>query len=230
MTNWTAVKEVKEKSAAKGKALAVLEAIARHINRKTGDAYPGRERIADLADCHPDNVRKYRRELEKLGELETEIQGGPGTSKLDKPNLYRIPLLAESLNSPPEQKCISDCVDRDKRKEIHHPNRPNNTKFIYSGGEARVDEDSEVFVCSNSTVLDKLKEFSVYELFRGAAGEAQFANLDPSNPELGLLRRELVRRTGLIPPPGFDSRMTREEASAKLHEMFSRKGTHHAEQ
>jgi hypothetical protein len=205
MNNWVAVKEVRKKSAVRGNALAMLEAIARHINHETGTAFVGRERIAALVGCHPDNVRKYRRVLEKLGELETDIQGGPGKSKRDKPNLYCIPFLTDGVDSPPEQLCIGDGVRR--RGEFYYPYRQQDTDSRSSGGD-------------KPTVTDRLKESSVYELFGGAAGEVQFANLDPSNPELELLRRELVGRTGSTPPPGFDPRMTREEAAAKLHDLL----------
>lgn len=118
MNNLVAVQEVRRKSVATNNTRAVLEAIARHINRETGTAFPGRDRIAELVGCHPDNVRKYCRELERLGELETDIQGGPGKSKRDKPNLYRIPFLAKGVDSPPEQQCIGDGVGRKGERSV----------------------------------------------------------------------------------------------------------------
>lgn len=132
MNNWVAVQEVRGKSVARNNTRAVLEAIARHINRETGTAFPGRDRIAELVGCHPDNVKKYCRALEKLGELETDIQGGPGESKRDKPNLYRIPFLTKGVDSPPEQQCLSDGVRR--RREIRYPYRKQHTDARYSGG------------------------------------------------------------------------------------------------
>jgi hypothetical protein len=107
MNNWRAVAEVMEKSASKGTARLILIGIAAHINRETGTAYPGRERLAELANCHPDSVRKATHGLEALGELEVEIQGGPGASLVDKPNLYRIPFLSKGVNLASEDKDIS---------------------------------------------------------------------------------------------------------------------------
>jgi hypothetical protein len=228
VNNSKAVLEVMDKSVATGTSRLVLMAIARHINRKTGTAYPGEDHLATLANCHQDTVRPCLRKLEELGELETEIQGGPGTSKLDKPNLYRIHLVRGD-DPAPEQECISECVKEAKEQRATHSIDHTYSKSIYSGDESPSLDRGTVH-SGNIVVLEKLKQSSVYELFGGAGYEAQFSNLDPTNPELELLRRELVRRTGLIPPPGFDPRMTREAASARLHEMFNRKDKHHADQ
>ncbi len=205
MNNWTAVKEVRKKSVARDNTRAVLEAIARHINRESGRAWVGKERIAELVDCHPDNVRKYRSKLEKLGELEADIQGGPGKSKRDKPNLYSIPFLIEGVDSPPEPLCISDGVRR--KGEIYYPYRQQDTESRYSGGDT-------------ATATDQLKESGIYALVPGGVRDKLFGNLPPKDPEIWLLRFLLVERTRESPPPGWKAGTTRAEAIAQLEEMF----------
>lgn len=205
MNNWTAVKEVRKKSVARGNTRAVLEAIARHISRESGRAWVGKERIAELVGCHRDNVRKYRRELEKLGELEADIQGGPGRSMRDKPNLYSIPFLIEGVDSPPEPLCICDGVR--KKGEIYYPYRQQDTESLCSGG-------------GTPTAADQLKESGIYPLVPDALRDKLFRNLPPEEPEIWLLRSLLVERTGQSPPPGWKSGTTRAEAIVQLGEMF----------
>lgn len=205
MNNWVAVQEVRKKSVARDNTRAVLEAIARHINRDTGRAFVGRKRIAELVGCHPDNVRKYRQRLEKLGELEADIQGGPGKSKRDKPNLYFIPFLTDGVESPPEQLCVSDGVRR--RGEVYYPYRNQDTESRYSGGDT-------------ATATDQLKESGIYALAPEGARDMLFRNLPPKEPEIWLLRSLLVERTGQIPPPGWKTGTTRAEAIVQLEEMF----------
>ena len=204
MNNWTAVKEVRKKSAARGNARAMLEAIARHINRETGTAFAGRERIAELAGCHPDNVRKYRRELEKLGELETAIQGGPGRSRRDKPNLYCIPFLTDGVDAPPEQLCIGDGVRR--RGEIYYPYRQQDTESICSGGD--------------TAAVIQLKQSGIYTLVPEGVRDVLFRHLPPTEPEIWLLRTILVQRSGQSPPPGWKAGTKRAEAIVQLGEIF----------
>jgi Helix-turn-helix domain len=61
MNNWEAVNVVMANSKSAGTDRLVLIAIARHINRDTGDCYPSKTKIAALANCHPDQVRKSTR-------------------------------------------------------------------------------------------------------------------------------------------------------------------------
>jgi hypothetical protein len=102
VNNWTAVRTVMERSASTGTARLILIAIAAHLDRRTGTAWPGTDRLSELANCHHDTVRKCLRDLEALGELEVMTQGGPGTSRIDKPNLYRILFLSEGGDLPSE--------------------------------------------------------------------------------------------------------------------------------
>jgi hypothetical protein len=101
MMNCRAVAHVLKESKSRGTDRLVLLAIAHHVNELTGACYPGRERIAKLANCHPDSVRKSVSNLIGLGELEVELNGGPGRSKASRPNLYRLTLSSQGLNRPP---------------------------------------------------------------------------------------------------------------------------------
>jgi hypothetical protein len=208
MNNWVAVQEVRKKSVARDNTRAILEVIARHINRETGTAFPGRDHIAELVGCHPDNVRKYCRTLEKLGELETEIQGGPGHSLREKPNLYRIPFLTEGVDSPPEQQCIRGCVG--KGGGIRYPYRhQQDTEPIYSGGD--------------TAAVTQLKQSGIYSLVPDGVRDMLFGSLPPVEPEIWLLRSLLVQRTGESPPPGWRTGITRAEAIAQLEEMLTQR-------
>lgn len=73
--------------------------VARHINRKSGDAWPGMERIAELIGCAEDRAREALRELQgwRKGESSkdpAEWSGPPIlTSRrrgLGRTNLYRL--------------------------------------------------------------------------------------------------------------------------------------------
>jgi hypothetical protein len=145
MKNWKAVAEVMERSASKGTARLILIGIAAHINRKTGTAYPGRKRLAELANCHPDTVRKCLSELEALGELEVDVQGGPGRSLIDKPNLYRILPFPRGGDLPSEDgdkaPTETHCVDVYVKEEKVSSRDTVDTSHS-SGGESSPVEDT----------------------------------------------------------------------------------------
>lgn len=217
MNNWKAVDEVMEKSDSSGASRLILIAIARHINRKTGEAWPGIYRLALLANCHEDHVRKCLRALEDIGELEVEIQGGPGTSKADKPNLYRIPFLVRGVNSPVEQKDIKERVEKDITDREESSRRP--TTHTYSKSIS-----SAVGLPPHSAIDPKvtasLKDSDIYDLVPEGVRDMLFGNLPPQDPEIWLLRSLLVERTGESPPPGWKVGITRAEAISRLEEMF----------
>lgn len=217
MNNWKAVDEVMEKSNSTGASRLILIAIARHINRKTGEAWPGTDQLAFLANCHEDHVRKCLRTLEGLDELEVEIQGGPGTSKADKPNLYRIPFLVRGVNSPAEQKDIRECVEKDisKGEECSRKSEAHTqSKTVSSAVE------SPPHMTISQKVTASLKESGIYDLVPEGVRDMLFRNLPPKEPEIWLLRSLLVERTGQSPPPGWKAKTTRAEAIAQLEEMF----------
>jgi hypothetical protein len=214
VNNWKAVDEVMEKSESTGASRLVLVSIARHINRRTRVAWPGTDQLAYLANCHEDHVRKCLRSLEALGELEVEIQGGPGTSKADKPNLYRIPFLTRGVNLPAEDRDISDGEDESTREG---PTATGDTypKTISSTGEL------PPHPACNPTTIASLKQSGVHALVPEQVREVLFRNLPPSSPEIELLRKILVERTGRTPPPEFDPTITRAEAVARLKAMLA---------
>lgn len=76
-------------SQAKGTMKLVLIGIANHEG--DGGSYPAMESLATYAGIDVSGVRKYVRKLERLGEVETELNGG-GNRLLPvhmRPNLYR---------------------------------------------------------------------------------------------------------------------------------------------
>jgi hypothetical protein len=216
MNNWKAVDEVMEKSNSTGASRLILISIARHINRRTGEAWPGTDHLAYLANCHEDHVRKCLRTLEDLGELEVEIQGGPGTSKANKSNLYRIPFLVRGVNSPAEQKDIRECVDDiSKRKEsLGGSEVHTQSKAISSAVE------SPPHPAVSTQVTASLKESGIHDLVPEGVRDMLFRNLPPQEPEIWLLRSLLVERTGQSPPPGWAAGTTRADAIAQLEELF----------
>jgi hypothetical protein len=215
MNNWKAVDEVMEKSNSTGASRLILISIARHIGRRTGEAWPGTDHLAFLANCHEDHVRKCLRTLEDLGELEVEIQGGPGTSKANKPNLYRIPFLTRGVNSPAEQKDIRECVQNieregsSKRSEDHTQSKAISSAVEWPPQPA-----------ISPKVTASLKESGIYDLVPEGVRDMLLGKLPPQDPEVWLLRSLLVERTGESPPPGWRAGTTRAEAIAQLEEMF----------
>lgn len=216
MNNWKAVDEVMEKSNSAGASRLILIAIARHINRGTGEAWPGTDQLAFLANCHEDHVRKCLRTLEDLGELEVEIQGGPGTSMANKPNLYRIPFLERGVNSPPEQKDIRECVKKDKKEENHRESAAHTQSKSISSA-VRLPPQPAI----DPKVKASLKESGIYDLAPEGVRDMLFRNLPPEEPEIEILRSLLVKRSGESPPPGWNVRITRAEAIVQLEEMFA---------
>jgi hypothetical protein len=217
MENWKAVDEVMEMSNSAGASRLILISIARHINRRTGEAWPGTDQLAYLANCHEDHVRKCLRTLEDLGELEVEIQGGPGTSKADKPNLYRIPFLTRGVNSPAEQKDVRECVEKDVSKRGEGSRKSGThtqSKAVSSAGE------SPPHLAITPKGMASLKESGIYDLVPEGVRDMLFRDLPPQEPEVFLLRTLLVQRTGESPPPGWKAGITRSEAVARLEEMF----------
>lgn len=72
-------------------AKATYTVIARHINRKTSDAWPGIDRIASLVGCSPRKVRDAQAELRDAGLLVSRRRG------LGMTNVYRL-----RFTEPPE--------------------------------------------------------------------------------------------------------------------------------
>lgn len=91
--------------------------IASHLNRETGEAFPGQERLADLCGATERGVRKAVGELAERQHLMIEVSAGRGRVCRYRPILHTQRRNGGSSFDAPKSGTVVPVIERDKRNQ-----------------------------------------------------------------------------------------------------------------